>query len=181
MTANNKTIVGKVTSPYGVKGWVKIHSFTDPAENIFQFDQWSLEHDAATNTRLVTVEEYKQHGKGFVARLKDIKDRTAAEMICQRAIAVEQGELPKLSEGEYYWQQLIGLRVICNAADSKKSILLGEISDMMETGANDVMVVSPCAGSVDQRERLLPYVNEVCVLQVDLDNQQMLVDWDPDF
>lgn len=164
-----------------MKGWVKIHSYTDPADRIFQFDRWSLENNAAAQTAInIAFDEYKQHGKGFVAHIKGIDDRTAAETICQRAILVGANALPELPEGEYYWQQLIGLRVISKQADDTQPLLLGEISSMMETGANDVIVVSPCAGSIDQRERLLPYV-DVYVLKVDLENHQMLVDWDPDF
>jgi len=164
-----------------VKGWVKIHSYTDPAEKIFQFDHWSLESNTtARAVTEITVDEYRQHGKGFVAHIKDIDDRTATETICQRAITVSANALPELPEGEYYWQQLIGLRVISNYASDTKTVLLGEISSMLETGANDVIVVSPCTGSIDQRERLLPYV-DVYVLQVDLENNQMLVDWDPEF
>jgi 16S rRNA processing protein RimM len=163
-----------------VKGWVKIHSYTDPAEKIFQFDRWSLESNATSRAATeITVAEHRQHGKGFVARIKGIDDRTAAEAICQRAIAVSADTLPELPEGEYYWQQLIGLHVVSNQEGAQK-ILLGEISSMLETGANDVMVVSPCDGSIDQRERLLPYV-DVYILQVDLENKQMLVDWDPEF
>ena len=164
-----------------MKGWVKIHSYTDPAEKIFQFDRWSLESNATSRAATeITVAEHRQHGKGFVARIKGIDDRTAAEAICQRAIAVSADTLPELPEGEYYWQQLIGLRVISHYAGDTKINLLGEISSMLETGANDVMVVSPCDGSIDQRERLLPYV-DVYILQVDLENKQMLVDWDPEF
>lgn len=173
-------MVGRITSAYGVKGWVKIHSYTDPAESIFQFDRWSLESNATSRAATeITVAEHRQHGKGFVARIKGIENRTAAEAICQRAIFVNTEALPALPEGEYYWQQLIGLHVISNH-EGAQEILLGKISSMLETGANDVMVVSPCDGSIDQRERLLPYV-DVYVLKVDLDNNQMLVDWDPDF
>jgi len=175
-------MVGRITSAYGVKGWVKIHSYTDPADSLFQFDHWSLENNAASRTAIdqIVFDEHKQHGKGFVAHIKGIDNRTAAEAICQRAILVSANALPELPEGEYYWQQLIGLHVISTQADDTQPILLGEISSMMETGANDVMVVSPCVGSIDQRERLLPYV-DVYVLKVDLENHQMLVDWDPDF
>ncbi len=160
---------------------MKVHSYTDPAESIFQFDHWSLENNAAFQNAIdIVFDEYKQHGKGFVAHIKGIDDRTAAETLCRRAILVSANALPELPEGEYYWQQLIGLRVISKKADGTQPILLGEISSMMETGANDVIVVSPCAGSIDQRERLLPYV-DVYVLEVDLENNQMLVDWDSDF
>lgn len=178
---SKKTVVGRITAAYGIKGWVKVHSYTDPPENIFQFDTWLLGNAATASAGVsVKIDSYKQHGKGFVACVKGYNDRTAAEAICQRDILVDRGELPVLPEGEYYWQQLIGLRVISCYGEPASPQLLGVISSLMETGANDILVVSPCSDSIDQRERLLPYV-EMYVLKVDLANQQMLVDWDPAF
>jgi 16S rRNA processing protein RimM len=83
--------------------------------------------------------------------------------------------LPDLTEDEYYWYQLQGLSVIDQLGQ-----LLGTIDHLLETGANDVMVVKPCQGSLDDRERLLPYTAQ-CVLAVDLDAGEMRVEWDADF
>ena len=87
--------------------------------------------------------------------------------------------MSELPDGEYYWYQLIGLKVIAKTADAE--LLLGSVSEMMETGANDVMVVRPIEGSLDDRERLIPYVPELYVVGVDLSTGEIRVDWDPEF
>jgi 16S rRNA processing protein RimM len=178
--ATQKMAAGKITSAYGIKGWVKIHSYTEPPDSLFHYGHWLLEGNSPTHaTTPIVFDQHKPHGKGFVAHIKDIDDRTTAETLCRRTILVDASNLPPLPEGEYYWRDLIGLRVISHS-DAENPIVLGVISDLMETGANDILVVSPCADSVDQRERLLPYV-DAYVLHIDLAAGQMLVDWDPDF
>ncbi|HQQ63651.1 MAG TPA: ribosome maturation factor RimM [Pseudomonadales bacterium] len=178
--SGKKTVVGKLTAVYGVKGWVKVHSFTDPMENIFSYTPWFLVGADESNTGTqVIVDDHRVHGKGLVAHIKGVDDRDAAALFCQQMIAVDIGELPVLPEGEYYWQELTGLQVFSRYGAGER-VLLGKVSALMETGANDVLVVSPCEKSVDQRERLLPYV-DAYVLEVDLDTGTMLVDWDPEF
>ncbi|HSC67486.1 MAG TPA: ribosome maturation factor RimM [Cellvibrio sp.] len=177
---NEKVVVGKLTSVYGIKGWVKVHSYTDPPEKIFTFSPWFLTNtEDETRHTTAVIDGYRAHGKGLVAHIKGIDDRNEAALFCQRLIAVEMGELPKLPEGEYYWQQLTGLQVLSNYED-QAPVLLGEVSGLMETGANDILVVAPCEGSIDKRERLLPYV-DAYILKIDLAAGSMLVDWDPEF
>src|SRR6478735_6657045 len=166
---NNKAVAGKLTSVYGIKGWVKVHSYTDPAEKIFSFSPWFLGENDSTP---IVIDDYRAHVKG-------VDDRDQAALLCQRMITVEMGELPVLPENEYYWQQLTGLQVL-SSYNGNAPVLLGKVSSLMETGANDILVVTPCEGSIDQRERLLPYV-DAYVLKVDLVAENMLVDWDPEF
>lgn len=175
-----KSVAGKLTSVYGIKGWVKVHSYTEPMDKIFSFIPWQLlAAENSNSSTQVVIDAHRPHGKGFVAHIKGIDDRDQAALLCQRLIAVEMGELPALPEGEYYWQQLTGLQVLSNY-EGKAPVLLGKVSSLMETGANDILVVAPCEGSIDQRERLLPYV-DAHVLKVDLATGTMLVSWDPDF
>lgn len=177
---NGKVVAGKLTSVYGVKGWVKVHSYTDPPEKIFTFSPWFLAStEEGSNHVPVVIDDYRPHGKGLVAHIKGVDDRDEAALLCQRLITVEMGELPKLPDGEYYWQQLTGLQVF-SSYEGHPPVLLGKVSSLMETGANDILVVAPCEGSIDQRERLLPYV-DAYVLKVDLATSSMFVDWDPEF
>lgn len=180
MITGNRVTVGKLTSVYGIKGWVKVHSYTDPAENIFAFSPWLLVGSEGNHSiKTVVIDDHRVHGKGFVAHIKGVNDRDEAALLCQQMITVDMGELPQLPDGEYYWQQLTGLRVF-SSYGGNATVLLGEISSLMETGANDILVVAPCENSIDQRERLLPYV-DAHVLKVDLAAGNMLVDWDPEF
>ena len=173
-----RTVVGRITAVYGVKGWVKIHSYTEPEENLFDYRPWYLT-DPNGKEQQIVIDDYHLHGKGFTAHIKGVDDRNLAALYCQRDIRVDLGELPELPEGEYYWQQLTGLQVL-SSYKGQAPLLLGEVSGLLETGANDVLVVAPCENSIDQRERLLPYV-DAYVLKVDLDAGALLVDWDPDF
>src|SRR5690606_3316751 len=117
----------------------------------------------------------RAQNKFLVAKLKGLDDREEARLLAGFEICVPLDSLPDLADGEYYWYQLEGLKVI-----DHHDQLLGVIDHLLETGANDVMVVKPCSGSLDDRERLLPYTDQ-CVQSIDLDTGEMRVDWDADF
>lgn len=175
MSKNPKnTVMGKVTSVYGVKGWVKIFSYTQPKENICQYNVWQLQ-DSEGSLRAIDVLECKAHGNGLVAQFKGVHDRDQAKAYCGMLVTVPSKDLPELPEGEYYWSQLQGLKVY------SRSVLLGVVDHLIETGSNDVLVVRKCKDSLDGKERLIPYLPEQVVKLVDLDEGVIEVDWDPDF
>lgn len=171
---DNVTVMGKITSVYGVKGWVKVLSYTRPKENLCHYREWFLQQ--GNTSRKVEVSECKPHSNGLVAKIVGLDDREKARELGNVLIAVATSELPELEEGEYYWHQLVGMKV-----STESGQLLGQISRMMETGANDVMVVRACQGSLDGKERLIPYLEAQVVKSIDPDNRSMIVDWDPDF
>lgn len=177
-------LAGKVVSVYGIKGWVKVMSYTEPKEDIFSYQPWQL---ASADGRLepIEIDDGREQGVGLVVHIKGIDDREIARLYCQRDILVSKSQMPALEEGGYYWHQLIGLKVYSSfqdeALEGSKERLLGTIKQMMETGANDVMVVAPCEGSVDKRERLLPYLTGHYGLDVDLPAGRLTIDWDPEF
>lgn len=167
-------VLGRISSVYGVKGWVKIHSHTDPMENILTYKPWLLKIDG--QWKPVEVEAGKQHGKGLIAKLAGVDDREVARLYNGVEIAVEQSRLPQLAAGEYYWSQLENLMVY-----TETGILLGKVSHLIETGANDVLVVKGTAESIDRQERLLPYLPDQVVKEINLETGTMRVDWDPEF
>lgn len=169
--------VGRITAVYGVKGWVKVHSYTEPQDNLFEYHPWFLK--TKHGVKQIEIDEARPHGDAFVAHIVGIDDRDLAAEYTAADIAVERELLPELDDGEYYWSQLEGLVVFTQFGGERKR--LGVISKIMETGANDVLVVAADSQSIDQRERLVPYVPEQFVLAVDLDTGEMLVDWDPEF
>lgn len=166
--------VGRITSVYGVRGWVKVQSYTEPMDNILQFPDWWLQKPNGWEP--LQIDAGKRHGKGLIVHIKGIDDRDLAAGFCQRDIAVRRELMPTLDEGEFYWHQLEGLRVISHFGGAEHD--LGTVVRMMETGANDVMVVR---GGKDGRERLIPYLPGEFITDIDLDAGVITVDWDPEF
>ncbi|HSC82513.1 MAG TPA: ribosome maturation factor RimM [Pseudomonas sp.] len=172
-TAEDLIVLGKITSVHGIRGEVKIYSFTDPIDNLLDYRRWTLQRDG--EVKQVELASGRLQGKILVAKLKGLDDREVARTYAGFDICVPRAQLPELSEDEFYWYQLVGLKVIDTHGQ-----LFGVLDHLFETGANDVMVVKPCTGSLDDRERLLPYTAQ-CVLKVDLAAGEILVDWDADF
>jgi 16S rRNA processing protein RimM len=166
-------VAGKITGAYGVKGWVKIHSYTEPQENFLQFGEWRLQRRGVLEP--IDFDAGKRHGKGLVAHIAGVDDRAQAESYRGLEVAVSATELPALEEGDYYWHQLQGLQVWCVAGNYRN--LLGEVDYLIDTGANDVLVVRACAGSIDDRERLIPYLPGDVVTRVDLEQGVIEVNW----
>jgi 16S rRNA processing protein RimM len=171
--AEDLIVLGKIYSVHGVRGEVKVYSFTDPIDNLLDYPRWTLRRDG--QSQQVDLASGRLQGKVLVVKIKGLDDREEARSFAGYDICVPRSLLPALDDGEFYWLQLQGLKVI-----DLQGQLLGKIDHLLETGANDVMVVRPCAGSLDDRERLLPYT-EQCVRSVDLQAAEMRVDWDADF
>ncbi|ACE84515.1 ribosome maturation factor RimM [Cellvibrio japonicus] len=174
--SSNLVSVGRITAVYGIKGWVKVHSYTEPQDNLFEYHPWWVK--TRHGVKQVEIDEARPHGDAYVAHIKGVDDRDLAMAYTAADIAVERDLLPELEDGEYYWNQLEGLSVFTVFGGEQR---LGVVTKLLETGANDVLVVQGDAQSIDQRERLIPYVPGQFVLSVDLDSKRILVDWDPEF
>jgi len=176
-------VLGRVTSAYGLQGWVKVYSYTDPVEQILAYSHWFLRHEQSSKSDSavwfsVDIAKGKRQGKVLLVRFEGCGDRNQAERYLGHDIAVKPSDLPVLEDGEYYHRDLHGLTV-----ETLSGQCLGRISSIMETGANDVLVVKgkEHERSVDQRERLIPYLLDSVVKRIDLAEQRMQVDWDPEF
>ena len=159
--------LGKIVGVFGVKGWVKVFSETRPRQQIFKYSPWIIKLNGIISE--VEVLDGQQQGKGLIASLKGYADCDAARQLIGAEILIAQDHLPATGIDEYYWSQLTGLSVI-----NLQGTELGEVVNLFETGANDVMVVK------GDKERLIPFT-EFAVLEVDLDSKKMIVDWDADF
>lgn len=169
--------VGKIVGVFGIKGWLKVKSYTAPQENIVSYGAWQL--NTQRGERVVEVDAWQIRPQGMVCHLRGIDDRDAAEALGRPDIAVPVSRLKSLPQGEYYWHQLIGLSVISEFEGAQYK--LGAVVDLLETGANDVLVVRGDEHSIDQRERLVPYLPDLYVRSIDLDTAEMRVEWDPEF
>lgn len=160
-------MLGRISAPFGVRGWIKIQLFTQNPEHLLERSTWSLGRDD-------TWQEFKvikaqSHGNSLIAELAGVTDREAAAQLKGMQIAVDRASLPPAAEDEFYWADLIGL-----AVRNRQGEALGEIGEMIATGANDVMVVR------GERERLIPFIGHV-VDHVDLAARTVTVDWPADF
>jgi 16S rRNA processing protein RimM len=171
--AEDLIVIGKIVSVHGVRGDVKVYSFTDPIENLLDYRRWTLRRGG--EVKQVELVKGRLQGKILVATLQGLTDREEARTYADFEICIPRSELPQLSGEDYYWFQLQGLTVI-----NQLEQVLGRVDHLLETGANDVMVVKPFDGSLDDRERLLPYIDQ-CVLKIDLEAGEMRVEWDADF
>ena len=167
--------LGQLTSVYGIQGWLKVFSYTDPMSGILNYPEWILEQDSRQWP--VRVAQGREHGKGLVVQLQGVQDRSAAETLKGAWVKVPKSALPMLPAGDYYWWQLEGLRVV-----TLGGVELGVVSHLISTGgANDVLVVRATRANDTQQERLLPWLLDRVIQAVELDSGQIVVDWDPDF
>ncbi len=171
-------LLGYIAAAYGIKGWVKVVSHTEPKAALLEYDPWLIRRKG-DSWKKATLVSGKVHGKGLVVQFSGCNDRLAAEQYRGTEIAIKAEQLPELAEDEFYWRDLEGLKVVIAGTD--KSILLGKVSCMLATGANDVLVVKGCDNSIDNKERLLPYLWGQVIQSVDLDVGEIQVNWDPEF
>ncbi len=169
-TATDRLIlVGRIVGLHGVAGEVKLESFTEPRTQIFRYQPWLLK--SADGGREIRGSRGKVHGKGIIASLPEVNDRDRAAVLIGSEIWVTRSLLPDVRPGQFYWADLEGLEVV-----TSEGVVLGTVSHLLATGANDVMVVRGA-----ERERLLPFILDQYVKSVDLDSRRITVDWDPEF
>ncbi|MDO8991143.1 MAG: ribosome maturation factor RimM [Sideroxyarcus sp.] len=162
-------VMGKVVGAQGLQGWVKVHTFTEYLDSLLDYETWYM-GDEQSWRPLEVLEANVHGGKVLIAKLQGIADRTAAEKCKGLLIAVPRESLPEQPEGEYYWSDLIGMSVE-NLAGEK----FGIVQSLLETGANDVLVVKGEGG-----ETLMPFIASV-IQKVDLKDKKIIVDWQADY
>ncbi|MDX1252517.1 MAG: ribosome maturation factor RimM [Gammaproteobacteria bacterium] len=165
--SSDLVVIGRVSGVYGVRGWVKVYSYTEPREGILDYLPWQVR--VGGQWQAMRVSDGRLHGKGVIAKLDGYDDPESAKTLRGADIAVHREQLPPPEEGRYYWSDLIGLEVV-----TLDGVALGKVDHLLETGANDVLVVQ------GERERLIPFIDQV-VIDVDLVGKMMRVDWDPEF
>ncbi len=168
MSKQDPIYVGKISGVFGVKGWLKITSYTEPRENIVLYKHWLLKKDSEQKS--VNVIAGHGQGKGVIAQLEGVNDRDHALLLMGWGIYIEYQQLPALKQGEYYWTDLVGLDV-----ETVEGVVLGKVESLFETGANDILLVK------GKRERAVPFLQDQIVKSIDLASGKIIVDWDADF
>ncbi|MCY4356667.1 MAG: ribosome maturation factor RimM [Gammaproteobacteria bacterium] len=172
--SGEKVVLGKLGKAHGVKGWMLLHSFTEPPENILNYQNLQAETDNRQLTLL--IDQSREQGVNLLVHLQGVDDPQKARTLTGSKVWVDACELPELADGEFYWQELINMLVV-----NEQGILFGQVSRLVETGANDVLVVQPTLESIDQRERLIPYLKVSVIKQVDKQAGCITVDWDASY
>lgn len=179
--ADELLVVGRITGCYGIRGWVRIHPYTEHPESFLAYGQWRLRRRDGLVP--LPIDQGRVHGRAVVAHIQGVDDRTEAQALRGLEVVMREDALPPLEEGEFYWRQLEGLEVWSrdgkDGKDGDDGVLLGKVDHLIETGANDVLVVRACPGSRDDRERLIPYLPGSTVTAVDLEAGRLEVDWFP--
>lgn len=172
MAASEEFIpVGKISGAFGIKGWVKVFSFTDPRTNILEYSPLFLSRQGEWIE--IKVSGGHLQGKGVVMGIANVTDRDQVQPLIGSELAIKKEQLEPAEEDEFYWSDLQGLTVM-NLDDET----LGQVDHLLETGANDVLVVK---AKGENTERLIPFVMEDIVKAVDLDKQLIQVDWSKDY
>ncbi len=161
--------LGRIAGIFGVKGWLRVHSYTEPRENILDYRPWILL--AGEEQLPIELIDGRPHGKSVVVLLADCRSPEEAARFVGADIAVSRDCLPASSQEEILWADLVGMRVSTPHGDD-----LGVVDYLLETGANDVLVVKST-----ERERLIPWLRDSVIKRIDLDARRLVVDWDPDF
>ena len=167
-----------IVGVYGVKGWVRLRIRLDNPNLLLSLSDLTMVAAAESRQparQSVVIEALQVHGKGHIARLSGIADRTQAEALRGYKIQVAAADFPIAGDDEVYWRDLEGLEVWCTEDGSRS--LLGKVKTLLETGANDVLVVAPCEGSVDDREHLIPWIPNEVVTDIALADRKIEVSW----
>jgi len=164
---SRRVVLGQVGGAFGVQGWVRIQSYTDPPANILKYERWQL--GRAGQWREVEVEDGKVTAKGVLAKLVGVETPEDARLATGSEIAVTREELPKPAPGEYYWSDLEGL-----AAFGQNDQPLGRIEEFRATPAGTVVVIR------GERQHWVPFVKER-IVAVDLDAGRVVFDWAADW
>jgi 16S rRNA processing protein RimM len=159
--------MGRIAAPFGVKGWIRVQPNTAAPRNLLAYKSWWVGREG--DWRETAVTEAKVQGRAVVARLEGCDDREAAALLRGKSVAVPREALPRPQSGEYYWADLIGLKVANTAGQD-----LGRVTGILQTGANDVLVAA------GDRERLIPFIAEV-VREVDPVAGIVRVEWGADY
>ena len=166
MTSGKKILVGKISNPHGIKGWVKVISFTDPIENILSYKKWTISDNQTEKT--YCLEDSRIQGNKIVIKLEGVNNRDDADLLKNLQIEVNRSDLPKLDENSYYWDDLVDFNVI-----DINGMHVGKVDSLFRTGSNDVLVIIN-----ETKERLLvPFIMEEVIKYVDLAKELISIDW----
>lgn len=162
-------LVGSVGKPYGVKGWIKINSYTEPLSNILHYRPWHLT-TSDKGLSPVEIQQYRINDQQLLVQFKDCQTPENARLLTNHEIYVDRAQFFPLTNQEYYWTDLKGLKVY-----TCENIYLGVVQTLFATGSNDVLIIEA------EKRYLIPFLLGNTIKSIDLEQERLIVDWDPDF
>ena len=171
---SKRLVLGQIGKVHGIKGWLRLNSFTIQPENILEYSELFAEIDESW--QVLEISESKKLAKGFIVHFKGYDDPDIAKQLTGLELTVFAEKLPGLEDGSFYWHELEGMEV-----SNQKGQVFGSVVRLLETGANDVLEVAPSISSIDEKERLIPYIKEAVIKNVDTRTGKIVVDWEADY
>ncbi|AKC32433.1 ribosome maturation factor RimM [Candidatus Pantoea carbekii] len=173
----NELVIGKIGTAYGIHGWIKMFSFTEKIENIFNYKPWFIQCSQNRKRKCLELEKWKYHNDSIIIKCKDINNRNAALKLTNCKITIDSNQLDILQNGSYYWKDLIGCNVV-----NLQHYKMGKVVDLIETGSNDVLVVQANEkDAFNVKKRLIPFIEPNVIKTVDIKHIMITVDWHPSF
>ena len=166
-TDEKKLLVGKINGFFGLQGWVKIFSYTEPRKNILNYQPWYCINEGVYEK--IEITNGREQSKTIVAHIKGIDNRDQSLKLIGKDLFIDKEKLPKLADGKHYWYELVGFNVI-----NQDKIKLGVVDYLVDTGSNNVLVTK------GKKEYWIPYV-EPFLVSINQENREIIVDWDEDF
>ena len=169
-----RVVLGQIGKVHGIKGWLRLNSFTTPPENILDYSQFFA--DIEEGWGILEIDQHKHQANGLIVHFHGYDDPEEAKKLTGIELSVNAEDLPSLEAGSFYWHELEGMEVI-----NEEGELYGKLEQLLETGANDVLVIQPTADSIDERKRLIPYIKEEVIKKIDIKAGKILVSWEADY
>ena len=168
MSDSRRVEVGRLGAAHGVRGWLRVQSFTDPPQRLFEWKRWCLQPEQGA-AREVNLLEARPQGNGWIARLEGIEERDAASRLSGQMVLIDRAALPPTTGREHYRSDLVGFEV-----KNVEGAVLGVVDHFVDTAGNAVMVIK------GEREHWVPVTGQH-LRSVDKDARRVIVDWPEDF
>lgn len=172
MKLNNLIIIGKFSIPYGIKGWIKLISFSEKKENIFFYKPLYIKNN--TIIKKISIKNWEKKCNIFIVKIKNFDSRNEVDILKKKEILIKNESLPKL-KNEYYWNDIINCKVL-----NKKNKYLGVVKKILETGSNDVLIIQKNIynkSNIQNQEKMIPFIYKKIIKNVDTVNKIIMVDW----
>ena len=170
-SSDRKILLGKLGKPHGVKGFLYIHYYGEDPNKLYDYEGLLLDDGT-----LVKVDKLLLQKDRVILKFLETNSRNDAEKLRDKELFIKEDSLPVLENNQAYYFELEGLNV-----KNLDNVDLGRVKEILETNANDVLVIEPTKSSVDEKERLVPYVKNNVVKEINKTDKTILIDWSEDY